>query len=143
MERLIAIFRIVAPTSFQLITKKINMSILLFFVGMCDDITFTGGFGIGSSVSNMTGSCVMIGLALGMVGHLSQAIGAGNIELCGLYMNRARFIITVVMIPYIWMCFRIVAVLEYINIPPEVAKIAYTYLVICIPRQYLLGLVEI
>lgn len=42
---------------------------------------------------------VMIGLNAAQETLTSQAFGAGNLQLCGLYLNRGRFILTAFFIP--------------------------------------------
>jgi Na+-driven multidrug efflux pump len=44
---------------------------------------------------------VIYGLLMAMDTLVSQAKGAGNLELCGVYLNRSRFILTIFYIPMV------------------------------------------
>ena len=49
---------------------------------------------------------------------ISQAYGAKSYELCGVYLNRARFVTTVIFIPIIFVSMEIENVLVYLGQNP-------------------------
>ena len=67
---------------------------------------------------------------------VSQAYGAKQFKLCGVYLNRARLINTVVFIlPIILMCFSR-NILTFLGQDPEVVEYARYYILVCLPGVY-------
>jgi len=58
------------------------------------------GVGLGYTMQKLLGLSVMYGLNQGLETLVSQAWGAGNRELCGVYLNRGRFLLTLIFIPF-------------------------------------------
>ena len=48
---------------------------------------------------NVTGFSIAIGLNSALVTLVSQAYGANNLKLCGIYLNRSRFILFGLFVP--------------------------------------------
>jgi Na+-driven multidrug efflux pump len=62
----------------------------LIFIGHFNDPIKLAGVGIGSMVLNMCGLAPYLGLNTGLETLVSQAMGAENFSLCGIYLQRAR-----------------------------------------------------
>ena len=71
----------------------------LMFMGHLDNEDLIAGVGLAASTLNFIGMTIIKGLATAIDTLVSQAAGAGNMELCGVYLNRARFIMTMLFIP--------------------------------------------
>ena len=56
---------------------------------------------------NLMGMSLILGCNSALDTLVSQAAGAGNLKLCGVYLNRARFIMSVMFIPIIALSFYI------------------------------------
>jgi Na+-driven multidrug efflux pump len=46
---------------------------------------------------------------------ISQAYGANNYQLCGVYLNRGRFVMTLLFLPIIFISFNIQEILEFFS----------------------------
>jgi len=75
----------------------------LIFLGHYNQADLLAGVGIGNMFMNMTGLSISIGLNGALETLISQAMGAGNIRLCGIYLNRGRFVLMCSNIPTILM----------------------------------------
>ena len=71
----------------------------LIFIGTYNDPTLVAAVGLGNMTVNVACFAFIIGLNSALQTLISQASGAGQIELCGVYKLRGQFIITVVFIP--------------------------------------------
>lgn len=54
---------------------------------------------MGAMVSNMVAMSAFIGFNMGLDTLISQAAGAGNLELCGVLVHRARVVLSLLFIP--------------------------------------------
>jgi len=54
---------------------------------------------MGNVCINMLGICIMVGFLGALDTLVSQAYGAKNYQLCGEYLNKARFVTTVAFVP--------------------------------------------
>ena len=81
--------------NFMLLTGMFN----LIFAGRFEDSAKLAGVGLGNTTVNI----LLLSICMGMNGALetlvSQAFGYGNLQLCGVYLNRARLVGTLTYIP--------------------------------------------
>lgn len=71
---------------------------------------------------------------------ISQAAGGGNYELCGVYLNRGRFLMSLMFIPITIVLMNSERILVAAYQEPEVAKFAQLYVLTNLPGVYLIGL---
>ena len=57
------------------------------------------GVGMGNMIMNMIGMSVIIGINGALETLCSQSYGANNLRLCGIYLNRSRFVLLMCFIP--------------------------------------------
>ena len=57
------------------------------------------GDGMGNMIYNMTGLAIAIGLNGALETLVSQSYGANNLKLCGIYLNRGRYVLCLCFIP--------------------------------------------
>ena len=98
------------------------------------------GVGMGNVIMNMLGLAVIYGMNMALETLVSQSYGQGNLELCGVYLNRGRFIITLCFIPIALILTKVHDILAFIGQDPEVSRYAQTYVLAYIPGLYLIGL---
>ena len=82
---------------------------------------------MGAHFLNMFGLTMMYGLLMAMDTLVSQAKGAGNLEMCGVYLNRSRFIITICYIPMVLLSFYVKRILIFFGQDPRVSEAAEQY----------------
>ena len=98
------------------------------------------GVGLGNMTMAFLGYMVMVGLNSSIETFVSQAAGAKNLELCGVYLNRGRFIMTCAYVPISFVLMQSKSILLYFGQDPKVAEYASTYILCYLPGLYILGL---
>jgi MATE family multidrug resistance protein len=81
-----------------LITSLIGTTNLIF-IGHLNQPAILAGVGMGNTLVNLCGLSILLGFNSALDTLISQAAGAGNKELCGVYLNRGRFILIMLYIP--------------------------------------------
>ena len=80
------------------------LMINVIFSGRLGDPAKTAGVGLGTTVNHIFGCCILFGLNRAMDTLISQAYGAGNLSLCGVYLVRAWIIGSIAFIPVTIIC---------------------------------------
>ena len=73
------------------------------------------GVGMASTMLNFMGWSVLLGMNSALDTLVSQSAGAGNLELCGVYLNRGRFIMTVAFVPVCLLTFQIESIMLFLG----------------------------
>ena len=101
------------------------------------------GIGLGSSLLE----CLALYIIMGMNGALetlvAQAYGADQLVLCGVYLNRARVINTIVILPLIFVLIFTKPLLSALGQQEEVVEHASSYVVNNLLSVYLLGMFDL
>jgi MATE family multidrug resistance protein len=71
----------------------------LVFIGQLNDPVLLSAVGIGNVVLNSIGTSFIFGLNSGLETLVSQAFGAKNFKLCGIYLQRGRIALIILMVP--------------------------------------------
>ena len=85
------------------------------FLGHLDDEDLITGIGLGASYLYLVGLMLIHGMPMAMDTFVSQAKVSGNLELCGLYLNRSQFLLTILYIPMIFPSFYVEKILTAIG----------------------------
>ena len=99
MSRVFKILHLAIPVALQLVLTIIIEMINLVVVGHLGDPELIAGIGIGNMTMNLLGLSIIFGFNSSLDTLISQAAGCGEIKLCGLYLNRGRFVMTILFIP--------------------------------------------
>ena len=70
---------------------------------------------MGNAIINLMGMTALLGLSQALDTLISHAAGAGNLELCGVYLNRGRYIMIVMFIPFAIFAFQTEKLLNYFD----------------------------
>ena len=81
--------------NFMLLPSLVNV----FYAGRFNDPAKLAAIGLGNATMNIMCLSFIIGLNGVLETLVSQAFGARNLFLCGVYLNRARFIVTATYLP--------------------------------------------
>lgn len=89
------------PFVFGYLIRLIIESINLVFINNKPhpELVVTAGVGLGNASMNLVGFSFIYGFNSALDTMISQAYGAGNYKLCGLYRTRGMFILTMICIP--------------------------------------------
>ena len=99
-------------------------AINVMFLGHLGDKKLIAGVGLGGCYTGLFGMMVIAGLAMAMDTLVSQAYGAGNLEQCGVVLNRGRFISTCAYIPMLIGVFWVESFYLSMGMDPQVSKYA-------------------
>ena len=104
-ELLYHIFRISAPTIVSQLLLQCTYFINTVYAGGLNDHAKLAGVGVGVSILECFTLYILIGLNGAMEIQVAKAYGAEQFILCGVYLNRARIINTIVFVPLMVLMF--------------------------------------
>jgi len=105
-----------------------------------NDATLLAGVGMGNLIVSVFGISLFIGLNGALETLVSQAYGNRNLKLCGIYLNRGRFMLLLLNIPIVYILCNAEAILLLLNQNTKVAHEAQRYIYSYIPALVLNGL---
>ena len=118
------ILALAIPSSLQNIASMLTEIINLIFVGYLNNPQITAGVGMGNMTQNLCALSFILGFNSALDTLISQAAGAGKIELCGVYLNRGRFLMTALFLPIMIVLMNTERILVYIGQDPSVSNYA-------------------
>ena len=128
------------PTIVCLLIVMIQEMVNLIFVGHLNDEKILAGVGLGIMLQNVFGLSIVLGINGAIETLVSQAYGNGNLHLCGIYLNRGRFVVLLTFIPLVALLCNTENILVLINQNAEIAKYSQVYVNYQIPGLVLSGL---
>jgi Na+-driven multidrug efflux pump len=93
------IFAISIPAVITMLSSLAVETINVSFVGNLGDTKLVAGVGLGNLIINVFGLGVLMGLNASLSTLIPQSYGAGDLRMCGTYLNRARIIAFLSMVP--------------------------------------------
>jgi Na+-driven multidrug efflux pump len=94
------------------------------FLGHLGDQNLVAGIGLGAAYVNIMGMTIIYGFNMAMDTLISQSAGAGNVELCGVYLNRGRFVMSILFVPFFVSCFFVETILIKFGMNTQVSVFA-------------------
>ena len=139
-SRFFTIMKLAVPTVITCVVKSSQNTVNYAFLGHLDNVHLVAGVGMGNVCVYFLGASVMSGLSGALDTLVSQAYGAGNIQQCGVYLNKARFVTFLAFIPMVFTSQFIQRILVFFGQDAEVAYYAQLYSQTYLPGQLLQGL---
>ena len=96
------------------------------------------GVGLGNMLLNVMVFAITMGLNGTLESFVAWSLGSGNKRMCGVHMNRARVVVSLVLIPVIFLFFWIDEILIGLSQDAEISRIARNYCVWTIPGWFCL-----
>lgn len=128
---------IIAKSSLPIILANWSLYLLntvnLFNVGQMNDTVESGGFGVGMVLVQCTVYALMLSINQGLTVLGSHAFGAKEYYTVGLLYLRANLLHAILIVALLPFLFSAKSILMFINISPEVAQTAETYILHLIP----------
>ena len=87
------------PSMVTMFVLMIQEIVNLVFVGRLDNPAMLAGVGMGNLTMNILSLSIAYGLNGALESLVSQAYGAGNLKLCGIFLNRSRVVLIGFMAP--------------------------------------------
>ena len=100
------------------------MFVNIVYAGKLNDAHKLAGLGLGSCMLLCLTSYIIEGMNGALETLVAQAYGAGQLHLCGVYLNRARVINTVIFVPLLIILLFTKPILEALGQDQEVTKYA-------------------
>lgn len=135
-----AILKQAIPGMFCMVVLQLQQIINLIFVGHMNDAKLLAGVGMGNLIVSVFGISLFIGLNGALETLVSQAYGNRNLQLCGIYLNRGRFMLLLLNIPIVYILCNAEAILLLLKQDVKVAANAQIYIYSYIPALVLNGL---
>jgi MATE family multidrug resistance protein len=142
-ERAILILSLVIPTSLCQMVNILVEVMNLIFIGHLNDASMLAGVGMGNMTQNLCGLSIILGFNSTIDTLVSQSAGTGEIKMCGVYLNRGRFVMTVIFVPILFIIMNTENMLIFIGQDPIVSKHAQTYVMAFLPGLYIQGLADL
>jgi len=86
-----------------------------------NDAKLLAGVGMGNLIMSVFGLSIILGLNGALETLISQAYGNGNLELCGIYLNRGRVVIIMISFPIILVLSNANSILIFLKQDQQVA----------------------
>ena len=105
----------------------------MYFIGALNDQSLLAGVALGIMTISMLAITFMYGLNATIETFVSQSFGAQKFEQCGTVLNRGKIVLTLFLLPVYVLFLFMEPVFISLNQDAEVARIAGTYIRVCIP----------
>ncbi|GBF98590.1 hypothetical protein Rsub_11315 [Raphidocelis subcapitata] len=130
------------PLALQSLSTMLLTLVSTIFVGHLGDPVALSGVVLASSVYNVTGISLVIGLSSALDTLCGQAYGARAYTLLGVYLQRAQVICFALCVPLVALWWRIEPLLLALGQEPAIAAVAARYLAILTPAIFLTVLAD-
>jgi MATE family multidrug resistance protein len=134
--------RLAAPVCMGMLCNRFIAAVSVAFVGRLGPELLAAA-ALATTISNVTGNSVMVGLSGATNTLAGQAFGAGYFMEVGLVMQRGLCIVTCGLIPITAVWLVATPSLEFIGISPQLSARAGEYLVYLIPGLWCVRLVKL
>jgi len=124
------------PTIISSAFLELIMTVNTIYAGSLEDEVLLASVGVGSLLVNLIVFCPLFGLNGALVSLVSHAYSAGQLQLCGTLLNRARVIDTLLFAILVGLCSLSSPVLLNLGQNPSVIRNALTYSLACMPGVY-------
>jgi len=111
----------------------------LYFIGHLGNTSMTAGFGLAVSCTGILGWSILAAVNCAQETLTSQAFGAGQLRLCGVYLNRGRIVLIAVTIPLAIIFWFSESIFLMLKQDPEVARYAGKYVHVQMISLFFIG----
>lgn len=115
----------------------------MYFAGHLQDKSIVAGIGLGNMTINLFLVSILESFNQAIETLATQAYGSGNLYLCGLYLNRARLIVLLVLIPALSVLLNMKYVYMMFGQEPIVVNNMQNYIIAYLPGLIIFGFNDI
>lgn len=130
------------PSCMSLLLGMVQENVNMIFLGHLNQPALVAGVGLGNVITNVFGFSLIVGLNGALETLVSQAYGAKNLHLCGIYLNRGRFVILAMFIPSVAILMQTEKIFVMTGQDPEVSRLAGEYVIAYLPGLIMLGMID-
>ena len=132
--------KLVVPAILTNLFMLMSGVIIVYFAGQLDDSIYISVVGFTFSFRSLMVYSLVVGLNAAQETLTSQAFGAGNTRLCGIYLNRGMFIQWTCLIPLAMIALVFgEMIFVAIGVDPEVSRLAVIQLRALAPAMFFEG----
>ena len=139
LGKTIKYFKLGVPAVLCTIVIFLQESMNLSFAGHMKKPSIMAGIGLGNMTINLFAIAFIDSMNQVIEVLVSQAFGNGNKELCGVYLNRGRFMLTCLFIPITYMILNISHLYNQLGQDEEVIAEMDVYIYSYLPGLLLFG----
>ena len=129
-------FNLAFPVVMQTSLQRLIMLTNTIFAGQINDVNKLAGVGLANVFSCIALLTVIEGINGALETLVSQAYGFGQLQLCGVYFNRGRLVLTAIFIPLAIMLGYSYQILTFLGQDDLVSRYASLYILITLPALY-------
>ena len=112
-------------------------------IGYTNDTAQLAGVGMGTMIATVIANSAQMGFSVVLDTLQSQAAGAGNFELCGIYLHRARLVLCIISVPIFIVLLNCGPILLLCGQDAKVVDYCCKYILVYLPGIFLAGLADI
>ena len=112
------------------------------YVGHLGSEDIMAGVGMANMYMNITCLSVLFGINMTLDTVVSQAFGFGDYRMCGVYLNRSRIIITLIIIPLSLFLLQTETIFNLVGFDKNASHYSQLYINLLIPGLYFLGFLD-
>lgn len=98
---------------------------------------------MGNMIANLAAMSAFMGFSSALDTLQSQAAGSGNLELCGVYLHRARVVMCMLFVPILTLLLNCKPLLLALGQDATVTGFCYQYILAYLPGLFMAGLADI
>jgi MATE family multidrug resistance protein len=134
--------QIATPPIISMLIYLLVQLVNTYFVGNKNEPELLAGVGMGNMLINISCFAVMQGLSGALETLVSQSFGMKEYTMCGVYLNRGRFVATCFCVPIIFLFTFTDSILIAMGQDPNISKIAQRYCLMMIPGIWAMGMFD-
>ena len=131
------------PASLTMMITILVEVLNLIIIGWLEDEELLAGVGMGNMTQNLLGLSIILGFNSTLDTLISRGAGKGDVELCGIYLNRGRFVMCCLFLPICITLFNTKLILVSLGQNEKTSEYAQTYVISFLPGLFLMGMGDI
>lgn len=137
------ILALAVPASLTMMITILVEVLNLVIIARLEDEDMLAGVGMGNMTQNLLGLSIILGFNSTLDTLISRGAGTGDIELCGVYLNRGRFVMCCLFVPICITLCNCKVILVTLRQDEQVSEYAQSYVRSFLPGLFLMGLGDI
>lgn len=112
------------------------------FVGHLGAEDIMAGVGMANMYMNITCLSILFGINMTLNTVVSQAFGFGDYRMCGIYLNRARIIVSIIFVPLSLFLLQTERIFILVGFDRSASHYSQLYINLLIPGLYFMGILD-
>lgn len=139
-QRAINVIKLTVPSSLTMVLGQLTGIMNLAFIGHLGRPELVAGVGMGNMTLNLCALSLIYGFNSALDTLVSQAAGANNIQLSGIYLNQGRFLVVCLFLPILAVLLNTRSLLIYLGQNDQIATYSQLYVLTYLPGLFINGM---